>query len=128
MIDDEKCIKFELQPGEAIYAEYHVEMTGSENPNNAGKIRYNLRKVYGTAHIWLSETIKRPNPNSQDCVKMDVMCHLMYSHRETQECISMLGGFQKGFKLIQSSLEYMLNLILKAHLRSRHMTSVNLCS
>jgi len=50
----------ELAPGEAFYVEYQVE----RETNPKGAVRFTLKKMFGQAEIWVSESVKRPGPNA----------------------------------------------------------------
>jgi hypothetical protein len=50
----------ELAPGEAFYVEYQVE----RETNPKGAVRFALKKMFGQAEIWVSESVKRPGPNA----------------------------------------------------------------
>jgi hypothetical protein len=58
--DDSPASKVELAPGEAFYVEYQVE----RETNPKGAVRFALKKMFGQAEIWVSESVKRPGPNA----------------------------------------------------------------
>jgi hypothetical protein len=61
LVDDERpASKVELAPGEAFYLEYQVE----RETNPKGAVRFTLKKMFGQAEIWVSESLKRPGPNA----------------------------------------------------------------
>jgi hypothetical protein len=58
--DDSPPSKVELAPGEAFYVEYQVE----RESNPKGAVRFTLKKMFGHAEIWVSESVRRPGPNA----------------------------------------------------------------
>ena len=58
--DDSPPSKLELAPGEAFFVEYQVE----RETNPKGAVRFALKKMFGQAQIWVSESLKRPGPNA----------------------------------------------------------------
>lgn len=61
LIDDESAPKqLELTFGESFYLEYQIDREG----NPKGSVKYMLKKSYGTAEIWISESVKRPGPHT----------------------------------------------------------------